>query len=141
MGREGYDVMAYGELEIERICFHCLSHAEQSSFGTKLIWQRIVLRTAHCAKQNAIAFKTYFQTFFWQDYPDVVLEDVLVDNMAMQLVREPSQFDVVVTGNLFGDFFGGIFSYMFFIINSVISVVPSTSCPSSFKSAVLAPLQ
>lgn len=36
-------------------------------------------------------------------YPDVVLEDMLVDNCAMQIVRDPSQFDVVVTGNMFGD--------------------------------------
>jgi 3-isopropylmalate dehydrogenase len=38
-----------------------------------------------------------------QDYPDVTLEDMLVDNCAMQLVRDPSQFDVVVTTNMFGD--------------------------------------
>ena len=58
-----------------------------------------------------------------EDYPDVTLEDVLVDNMAMQLVREPSQFDVIVTGNLFGDILSDLASQC---VGSI-GILPSAS--------------
>ena len=58
-----------------------------------------------------------------EDYPDVELEDVLVDNMAMQLVRDPSQFDVIVTGNLFGDILSDLASQC---VGSI-GILPSAS--------------
>ena len=58
-----------------------------------------------------------------EDYPDVQLEDVLVDNMAMQLVRDPSQFDVIVTGNLFGDILSDLASQC---VGSI-GILPSAS--------------
>ena len=95
MGREGYDVMAYGELEIERICRTAFELAQKRRGKVSSVDKANVLKTSGVWRQVVHSIH--------EDYPDVELEDVLVDNMAMQLVREPSQFDVVVTGNLFGD--------------------------------------
>ena len=94
-GTEGYDVMAYGELEVERIA-RCAFELAQERRG----------KVSSVDKANVLATSSLWRKVVHDihpDYPDVQLEDVLVDNMAMQLVREPSQFDVVVTGNLFGD--------------------------------------
>lgn len=93
--REGYDRMAYSESEVRRIA-HVAFRAAQGRRGrlcsvdkanvleTSQLWRDVVIETA-------------------ADYPDVVLTHMYVDNAAMQLVRNPGQFDVVVTGNLFGD--------------------------------------
>ncbi|MEG2675915.1 MAG: isocitrate/isopropylmalate family dehydrogenase, partial [Clostridia bacterium] len=58
-----------------------------------------------------------------EDYPGVELEDVLVDNAAMQLVRDPSQFDVIVTENLFGDILSDLASQC---VGSI-GILPSAS--------------
>lgn len=93
--REGYDIMAYDEDEISRIA-HVAFKAAQGRRGklcsvdkanvlqTSVLWRQVV---------NEVA----------SDYPDVELSHMYVDNAAMQLVREPGQFDVVLTGNIFGD--------------------------------------
>ncbi len=62
-----------------------------------------------------------------QDYPDVTVEHMLVDNCAMQLVREPSQFDVVLTENMFGD----ILSDEASMITGSIGMLPSASLNDS----------
>ena len=64
-----------------------------------------------------------------KDYPDVNLSHMLVDNAAMQLVREPKQFDVVVTGNLFGDILSDIAAMM----TGSIGMLPSASINSENK--------
>ena len=93
--REGYDIMSYSESEVRRIA-HVAFRAAQGRKGqlcsvdkanvleTSQLWRDVVIEVA-------------------ADYPDVVLSHMYVDNAAMQLVRNPGQFDVVVTGNLFGD--------------------------------------
>ena len=93
--REGYDVMSYAEDEVRRIA-HVAFRAAQGRRGrlcsvdkanvleTSQLWRDVVIEVA-------------------SEYPDVALEHMYVDNAAMQLVRSPGQFDVVVTGNLFGD--------------------------------------
>lgn len=93
--REGYDVMSYNEAEVRRIA-HVAFRAAQGRGGrlcsvdkanvleTSQLWRDVVVEVA-------------------ADYPDVTLTHMYVDNAAMQLVRNPGQFDVVVTGNLFGD--------------------------------------
>ena len=64
-----------------------------------------------------------------KDYPDVELSHMLVDNAAMQLVREPKQFDVIVTGNLFGD----ILSDLAAMLTGSIGMLPSASLNDSKK--------
>jgi len=93
--REGYDIMSYDENEVRRIA-HVAFRAAQGRGGslcsvdkanvleTSQLWRDVVVETA-------------------ADYPDVTLSHMYVDNAAMQLVRDPGQFDVMVTGNLFGD--------------------------------------
>ncbi len=93
--RQGYDFMSYAEDEVRRIA-HVAFRAAQ---GRKKIL---------CSVDKANVLET---SQLWRDvvievsaeYPDVELSHMYVDNAAMQLVRNPGQFDVVVTGNLFGD--------------------------------------
>ncbi|RIV93404.1 3-isopropylmalate dehydrogenase [Aurantiacibacter xanthus] len=93
--RQGYDFMSYAEDEVRRIA-HVAFRAAQGRKGklcsvdkanvleTSQLWRDVVIEVA-------------------AEYPDVELSHMYVDNAAMQLVRNPGQFDVVVTGNLFGD--------------------------------------
>lgn len=64
-----------------------------------------------------------------QEYPDVELSHMLVDNAAMQLVREPKQFDVIVTGNLFGDILSDIAA----MLTGSIGMLPSASLNDTNK--------
>ncbi|MFM2411436.1 MAG: 3-isopropylmalate dehydrogenase [Pseudomonadota bacterium] len=93
--REGYDVMSYNEDEVRRIARVGFETAMARSkrlcsvdkanvLETSQLWRDVVIETA-------------------ADFPDVELSHMYVDNAAMQLVRNPGQFDVIVTGNLFGD--------------------------------------
>ena len=93
--RQGWDMMSYAEDEVRRIA-HVAFRAAQGRRGqltsvdkanvleTSQLWRDVVIEVAG-------------------DYPDVALNHMYVDNAAMQLVRDPGRFDVVVTGNLFGD--------------------------------------
>lgn len=93
--RQGWDIMSYAEDEVARIA-HVAFKAAQGRRG-KL-----------CSVDKANVLET-FQ--LWRDvmievsreYPDVELSHMYVDNAAMQLVKNPGQFDVIVTGNMFGD--------------------------------------
>ncbi len=93
--REGYDIMSYNEAEVSRIA-HSAFKAAQARRGLL------------CSVDKANVLET---SQLWRDvvcevageYPDVLLSHMYVDNAAMQLVRNPGQFDVIVTGNLFGD--------------------------------------
>lgn len=93
--REGFDTMRYRESEIRRIAHVGFQAARKR--GRKL-----------CSVDKANVLDTMQ---LWRDvvsevgaeYPDVTLSHMYVDNAAMQLVRNPKQFDVIVTGNLFGD--------------------------------------
>ncbi|MEO9600536.1 3-isopropylmalate dehydrogenase [Parasphingorhabdus sp.] len=93
--REGYDIMSYDESEVRRI-----AHV---AFRTAMVRGKQL-----CSVDKANVLET---SQLWRDvmievsveYPEVELSHMYVDNAAMQLVRNPGQFDVVVTGNLFGD--------------------------------------
>ncbi|MGN3974078.1 3-isopropylmalate dehydrogenase [Tsuneonella sp. SYSU-LHT278] len=93
--RRGWDMMSYAEDEVRRIA-HVAFRAARGR------------RRRLCSVDKANVLET---SQLWRDvicevaaeYPDVALEHMYVDNAAMQLVRDPGRFDVVVTGNLFGD--------------------------------------
>lgn len=94
-GRTAYDTEVYGELEIERIARQAFELAETRT-----------RRLVSVDKANVLESSRLWRKVMHDvngDYPSVALTDMLVDNAAMQLVLKPSQFDVVVTSNMFGD--------------------------------------
>ncbi len=114
-GVECTDLMAYSEMEIERIGRRAFELArlrrkkvtsvdKANVLETSRLWRSVMHRLA-------------------DEYPDVEFSDMLVDNCAMQLVRDPSQFDVVVTENMFGD----ILSDEASMITGSIGLLPSAS--------------
>jgi 3-isopropylmalate dehydrogenase len=93
--RQGFDFMSYAEDEVRRIA-HVGFRAAQGRQG----------RLCSVDKANVLETSQLWRNIVIEvgaDYPDVELSHMYVDNAAMQLVRDPGQFDVVVTGNLFGD--------------------------------------
>lgn len=93
--RQGYDIMSYAEDEVRRIAHvgfraamgrrrQLCSVDKANVLETSQLWRDVVLEVA-------------------KDYPEVELSHMYVDNCAMQLVKNPGQFDVIVTGNMFGD--------------------------------------
>lgn len=114
-GNTATDVLRYREPEIERIGrigfetarrrSRRLCSAEKSNvLDSSRMWKRVMHRLA-------------------EEYPDVELSDMLVDNCAMQIVKDPSQFDVIVTENMFGD----ILSDEASMITGSIGMIPSSS--------------
>jgi 3-isopropylmalate dehydrogenase len=119
--REGFDTMRYSESEIRRIG-HVAFQAAQKR-GKKL-----------CSVDKANVLET---TQLWRDvmtelgkhYPDVALTHMYVDNAAMQLLKNPKQFDVMVTGNMFGD----ILSDEASMLTGSIGMLPSASLDANNK--------
>ena len=114
-GEEAFDTEAYSRMEIERIVKVAFETARKrrkklisidkaNVLETSRLWRKIVHEMA-------------------EQYPDVECSDMLVDNAAMQLVRNPSQFDVVVTSNMFGDILSDEASQ----ITGSIGMLPSAS--------------
>lgn len=93
--RQGWDEMAYGESEVRRIAHVAFRAAEQRRGQVTSIDKANVLETSRIWREVVIEVA--------RDYPRVRLEHMYVDNAAMQMVRSPGQFDVILTGNLFGD--------------------------------------
>ncbi len=93
--REGYDVMAYDEDEISRIAHVAFKAAQGRRKKLCSVDKANVLQTSVLWREVVNEVST--------DYPDVELSHMYVDNAAMQLVRNPGQFDVMLTGNIFGD--------------------------------------
>lgn len=117
--RQGFDTMHYAETEVRRIGHVAFQAARKR--GKKL-----------CSVDKANVLET---SQFWRDimidvakeYPDVELTHMYVDNAAMQLVRAPKAFDVIVTGNLFGD----ILSDEAAMLTGSIGMLPSASLNAS----------
>ena len=120
-GEMGCDDMNYSTYEVERIARRAFEMARLRSkrvtsvdkanvLETSRVWREVVTRVA-------------------ADYPDVALEHMYVDNAAMQLVRNPGQFDVLLTGNLFGD----ILSDEASMITGSIGMLPSASIGETGK--------
>ena len=118
---EAFDTMRYARPEIERIAHVAFQAARQRGKRLTSVDKANVLET--------------FQ--FWRDvvtevhaqYPDVELDHMYVDNAAMQLVRAPKRFDVIVTGNMFGD----ILSDEAAMLTGSIGMLPSASLDASGK--------
>ncbi|TZG24646.1 3-isopropylmalate dehydrogenase [Sphingomonas montanisoli] len=93
--REGYDIMSYDEAEVRRIARVGFETAQARGGKLCSVDKANVLETSQLWRDVVIEMSA--------DFPDVELSHMYVDNCAMQLVRNPGQFDVIVTGNLFGD--------------------------------------
>jgi 3-isopropylmalate dehydrogenase len=113
--------MVYAEHEVERVArvafdaarkrHHKLCSVEKANvLETSGLWREVVIRVA-------------------KDYPDIELSHMYVDNAAMQLVRAPKQFDVIVTGNIFGD----ILSDEAAMLTGSIGMLPSASLDAANK--------
>jgi 3-isopropylmalate dehydrogenase len=118
-GVECTDLMAYSEMEIERIGRRAFELAQKRNKRVTSVDKANVLETSRLWRETMHRIAP--------EYPDVTLEDMLVDNCAMQLVRDPSQFDVLVTENMFGD----ILSDEASMITGSLGLLPSASIGES----------
>ncbi len=114
-GTEAYDTECYSPMEIERIARVAFECAKKRGKKLASIDKANVLETSRLWRKTVHEIA--------QEYPDVSVCDVLVDNAAMQLVRNPAQFDVIVTSNMFGDILSDEASQ----ITGSIGMLPSAS--------------
>lgn len=119
--REGYDVMSYNEDEVVRIAKVGFETARARRGKLCSVDKANVLETSQLWRDVVIEISA--------QYPDIALTHMYVDNAAMQLVRNPGQFDVIVTGNLFGD----ILSDQASMCAGSIGMLPSASLDGSGK--------
>ena len=114
-GREGYNTMRYLDWEVERVARKAFEMAmgrrrkvtsvdKANVLETSALWREVVIEVA-------------------RDFPEVELDHMYVDNCSMQLIRNPAQFDVIVTGNIFGD----IISDEASMLTGSIGMLPSAS--------------
>ena len=114
-GPEAYDTEAYSVMEIERIAHVAFAAAQKRRGKVISVDKANVLETSRLWRETVHRVA--------EQYPDVTVQDMLVDNAAMQLVRWPGQFDVIVTTNMFGDILSDEASQ----ITGSIGLLPSAS--------------
>ena len=119
--RYGFNTMCYSESEIRRIGHVAFTAAQKRNKKLCSVDKMNVLETTQLWRDVMVELAPA--------YPDVELSHMLVDNAAMQLVRAPKQFDVVVTGNIFGD----ILSDEAAMLTGSIGMLPSASLNESTK--------
>ena len=119
--REGFDTMLYSESEVRRIARVAFEAARKRSRRVCSVDKANVLETSQLWREVVSAEARAF--------PDVELTHMYVDNCAMQLVRNPKQFDVIVTGNMFGD----ILSDEASMLTGSIGMLPSASLDEKGK--------
>src|SRR5512139_408128 len=119
--REGFNTMRYSESEIRRIGHVAFGIANKRSRKVCSVDKANVLETTELWRQVMIEVA--------KDYPEVELSHMYVDNAAMQLIRAPKQFDVIVTGNIFGD----ILSDEASMLTGSIGMLPSASLDANNK--------
>ena len=119
--REGFDTMRYSESEIRRIAHVGFQSAMKRGKKLCSVDKAHVLETSQLWRDVVIEVA--------KEYPGVELSHMYVDNCAMQLVRTPKQFDVIVTGNMFGD----ILSDEASMLTGSIGMLPSASLDSNNK--------
>ncbi len=117
--RTGFNTMIYDEEEIRRIARVAFETARRRRRKVCSVEKSNVLETSRLWKE--VVLETH------KDYADVELSHMYVDNAAMQLVRDPSQFDVILTGNIFGD----ILSDEASVITGSLGMLPSASLGAS----------
>jgi len=115
MGQAAFDTEKYSEFEVERIARLAFETAMKRNKKLTSVDKANVLESSRLWREvvNRVA----------SDYPEVELNHMYVDNAAMQLVRNPAQFDVIVTSNMFGD----ILSDEASMITGSIGMLPSAS--------------
>ncbi len=112
---KGWNTMVYSAPEVERIAKMGFEIAEKR--GAKL---------TSVDKANVLECSQYWRTIVHEihkNYPDIALNDMYVDNAAMQIVRDPKQFDVILTSNMFGDILSDIAG----MITGSLGMLPSAS--------------
>jgi 3-isopropylmalate dehydrogenase len=119
--RVGFNTMHYTEPQIRRILHVGFRTARQRARRLCSVDKMNVLETTQLWRDIAVEIAP--------EYPDVELSHMLVDNCAMQLVRNPRQFDVIVTGNMFGD----ILSDEASMLTGSIGMLPSASLDAAGK--------
>jgi 3-isopropylmalate dehydrogenase len=119
--REGFDTMVYAESEIRRIARVGFEAARKRAKKLCSVDKANVLETSQLWREIV--------TDESKNYRDVELSHMYVDNCAMQLVRNPKQFDVIVTGNMFGD----ILSDEASMLTGSIGMLPSASLDANGK--------
>ena len=120
-GEEAYDTECYSRMEIERIARVAFESARKRHGRLCSIDKANVLESSRLWREvvHEVA----------KEYPDVTVSDMLVDNAAMQLVRNPAQFDVIVTSNMFGDILSDEASQL----TGSIGMLPSASLGSTSR--------
>ncbi|GDX59250.1 MAG: 3-isopropylmalate dehydrogenase [Nitrosomonadaceae bacterium] len=119
--RVGFNTMIYSESEIRRIAHIAFQAAQKRDRKLCSVDKMNVLECTQLWREVVIETSS--------EYPDVELTHMLVDNAAMQLVRNPRQFDVIVTGNIFGD----ILSDEASMLTGSIGMLPSASLDENNK--------
>src|SRR5580765_75387 len=119
--REGFDTMRYRESEIRRIAHVAFEAARKRKRKVCSVDKANVLETSQLWREVVTAEAA--------EYRDIELSHMYVDNCAMQLVRNPKQFDVIVTGNMFGD----ILSDEASMLTGSIGMLPSASLDEKGK--------
>src|SRR5688500_1139659 len=119
--REGFDTMRYSEPEVRRIGRVAFEAARKRSKRLCSVDKANVLETSQLWREVMSSES--------RNYPDVALAHMYVDNCAMQLVRNPKQFDVIVTGNMFGD----ILSDEASMLTGSIGMLPSAALDAAGK--------
>lgn len=113
--RKAFDSLVYDEIEIERIARWGFEIARKRNKKLCSVDKANVIDTSRLWRQVVKEVS--------KDYPDVLLSDMLVDNCAMQIVKDPKQFDVILTENMFGD----ILSDEASMVTGSIGMLPSAS--------------
>jgi 3-isopropylmalate dehydrogenase len=119
--RQGFNTLVYSETEIERIARVAFDSAQKRNKRLCSVDKANVLESTELWREVV--------TTVSKDYPDVELSHMYVDNAAMQLVREPKQFDVIVTTNMFGDILSDLASQL----TGSIGMLPSASLDANNK--------
>ena len=119
--REGFDTMRYSEPEIRRIAHVAFQAAAKRDRKLTSVDKANVLETSQFWRDTVIDVA--------REYPEVELSHMYVDNAAMQLVKAPKSFDVIVTGNMFGD----ILSDEAAMLTGSIGMLPSASLNAENK--------
>ncbi len=119
--RQGFNTLVYSETEIERIARVAFDSANKRDKRLCSVDKANVLESTELWREVV--------TTVSKDYPDVELSHMYVDNAAMQLVREPKQFDVIVTTNMFGDILSDLASQL----TGSIGMLPSASLDANNK--------